>query len=183
MSSGSTRIQPFCRGARTRFFIPSFACGTFLDLRIELILTSGEQSVVLLRFDLVELPLLPIVDIHEKYLMSPEGKPGTGSCGQCRVQRCCLLDTCRKVSPAFSHVVHDSTCQRTFVPEKANCNFYVSMSLSTRSTHVRLCLRSSVKEITAISTSIRMAGRSPSVLWCRGNYPGWAPVLSAMTRL
>ena len=37
-----------------------------------------------------------------------------------------------------------------------------------------------MKEITAISTSDRIAGRSPSVSWCRGNYPGWVPVLSAM---
>jgi len=39
---------------------------------------------------------------------------------------------------------------------------FISISLSPRSSHVRLCLRSSVKAISAISTSIRKGDRMPS---------------------
>ena len=56
------------------------------------------------------------------------------------------------------------------------------ISLYTHLYHFGICLRSSVKEIIAINTSILSVGLLHSVSWYRENYPGLAPVLSAMTR-
>ena len=57
------------------------------------------------------------------------------------------------------------------------------MSLYTRLSYFGICLRSSVKEITAINTSILLVGLLHSVSWYSENYPGLVLVLSAMTRL
>ena len=78
---------------------------------------------------------------------------------------------------------HRSPGGTTRKHEKMRHHFYLNISLSTHPSQWGICLRSSVKEITAISTSILWAGLLRSVSWYSGNYPGWVIVLSAMTRL
>ena len=67
--------------------------------------------------------------------------------------------------------------------EKKPDGNYHRMSLYTHLSHFGICLRSSVKEITATNTSILLVGLLHSVSWCRENYPGLVLVLSAMTRV
>ena len=84
--------------------------------------------------------------------------------------------------PAFPQPPAIGPQKRGGVPEMMP-HSSLSMSLSTRSSHWGICLRSSVKEITAINTSLLLEGLLRSVSWYSGNYPGWVTVLSAMTRL
>ena len=84
--------------------------------------------------------------------------------------------------------LHPRDCARLpsatkIFPDKAEDRISLGISLSPRSSHVRLCLRSSVKEIIAINTSTPREDRLRSVSWYRGNYPGLVIVLSGMVRL
>ena len=67
--------------------------------------------------------------------------------------------------------------------EKKPDGNYQRMSLYAHLSHFGICLRSSVKQITAINTSILLVGLLHNVSWYRENYPGLVLVLSAMTRL
>jgi len=69
------------------------------------------------------------------------------------------------------------SCRRNLV------EIMISISLYPHLSHFGICLRSSVKEITAINTSILLGGLLHSVSWYRENYPGLVLVLSDMTRL
>jgi len=69
------------------------------------------------------------------------------------------------------------------VASKNLMEIMTGISLYTHLSHFGICLRSSVKEITAINISILLVGLLHSVSWYRENYPGLVLVLSDMTRL
>jgi hypothetical protein len=90
-----------------------------------------------------------------------------------------------RVSPVRQkHVSHRrATGHQTWSRRRDLIEIIIGISLYSHLSHFDICLRSSVKEITAINTSILLVGLLHSVSWYRENYPGLVLVLSDMTRL